>query len=212
MIRNTRSSEKSPFKPIPVPDYVSVVLERHAILRHELEAILSPPGNFILEVGCGHGHFLVAYAECHQDKVCIGIDLATDRVRRAIKKRTRANLANLHFLRADAHLFLTAIPGCATIGTVFMLFPDPWPKSRHHKHRVLQPSFLEAIAARAAPGCQIHFRTDYRPYFDAARMTINGSHNWQLLNTPWPFEFATVFQTRASSYDSLSAQLRTIPR
>lgn len=192
------------------PAYAALLVERRQVLHDELSRILTPGARFLWEVGCGHGHFLAAYAAAHPERLCIGVDLASERIERALRKRDRARLANLHFIRADAHLFLKSIPAGAEISDLFILFPDPWPKSRHHKHRVLQPAFLAAAALVAAPDCHLYFRTDFRPYFDDAGTTIRDSTHWELLDAapPWPFEFATVFQARARHHDSLIARRR----
>jgi len=168
-------------------------------------------GDFVWEVGCGHGHFLTAYATAHPTQVCIGVDIASDRIARARKKAERARLMRLHFLRTEAALFLEAMPPTLRIGAVFVLFPDPWPKLRHHKHRVLQPEFLQNLARRAAPGCRLHFRTDFEPYFREARDTAATSLVWRLVDAPWPFEFETVFQSRAADgYHSFIAEVRPV--
>lgn len=189
------------------PDYQAVLSERRKVLQEVLDRIMPSGGRFVWEVGSGHGHFLAAYAATHPDRLCIGVDLASDRIERALRKRDRARLGNLHFLRADARFFLQCLSGRSLISDLFVLFPDPWPKARHHKHRILQQDFLANAAAAALPDCRLHFRTDFRPYFDDACSAIRGSPHWQLLpdTTPWPFEYTTVFQHRAARHDSLIA-------
>jgi tRNA (guanine-N7-)-methyltransferase len=189
-------------------EYPAIIEQRRQELRTELGRILPANASFTWEVGSGHGHFLTAYARAHPEKLCIGIDLVSERVGRATRKRERAQLENLHFLRGDARLFLEALPPGAQLAEVFILFPDPWPKLRHHKHRILQPEFLVALAGHASRGCALYFRTDYRPYFDRACATIRASVHWEIQETPWPFEFETVFQSRATRHDSMIARLR----
>lgn len=190
------------------PEFGAVLADRRSQLQTDLDAVFAASPTFVWEVGCGHGHFLTAYANAHQDKICVGIDLVQERIERARRKRDRAGLRNLHFLRAEARLFLDALPPIRCISNVFILFSDPWPKSRHHKHRVVQPDFLSALATRAAPQCRFHFRTDYRPYFEDTRATITRSVDWEPIDEAWPFEFETVFQSRAASHDSLIARIR----
>jgi tRNA (guanine-N7-)-methyltransferase len=159
-----------------------------------------------LEIGCGHGHYLTAYAAAHPGSFCIGIDLLKDRIARAGRKRDRAKLTNLLFLEAEAREFLDALPPSVVLADVFILFPDPWPKRRHHKNRILQPDFLSALAAKANPGTRLCFRTDYAPYFADAHATATAHSDWKLApSEPWPFELETVFQSRADSYQSLLA-------
>jgi len=165
----------------------------------------------VLEIGCGHGHFLTAYAAAHPEKFCVGFDIVLDRIVRAGRKRTRAELEkNLAFVRAEATEFLAALPEHARFTEIFILFPDPWPKRRHHKNRMIRPEILSALAARALGGAhatRLYFRTDHAPYFADARQTIAEHPAWQIAppGTPWPFEFQTVFQGRAEGFQSLIA-------
>jgi len=196
------------------PLRTAAYLERMASRRDELAAKLAAllpattpaAAKFVWEVGCGHGHFLTAFAAAHPERLCLGIDLASERIERATRKQVRAKLANLHFLQADARLFLETMPTTARIGEVFILFPDPWPKSRHHKHRILQPDFLTEVARRAVPGAPLHFRTDHAPYFADAARTLAAHEAWTVTEEPWPFEVETVFQSRAEGYQSLVAR------
>lgn len=196
-------------EPVYKTGYGSVIAERREGVREELARILPADApRFVWEVGCGHGHFLTAYATAHPDRCCIGVDIESSRIVRATKKRDRARLKNLHFIRSEARLFLEALPAGARLAAVFVLFPDPWPKARHHKHRILQPSFLEQVARWAAPDCRLCFRTDYAPYFAEARETVAASPFWEIVAEPWPFEFETVFQSRAEQHESLIARRR----
>lgn len=191
--------------------YVNLLEDRRRQLLDELEPILAGKSEFVCEIGCGHGHFLTAYATAHPNRACLGVDLVSERVERARKKRDRARLANLHFLRAEARLFFDVLPAGVRLATIYILFPDPWPKLRHHKHRIIQPEFLELLAARATPECRLYFRTDFGPYFSAAQSTVRDHPRWQLVEELWPFEYETVFQARAESYASLVAALRPAP-
>lgn len=191
--------------------YQALTARRRRELREFLAAALTPGTSFTWEVGCGHGHFLSAYALAHPQRICVGVDISSDRIERAVRKRARARAGNLHFLQAEAALFLSELPERVGLDRVFILFPDPWPKLRHHKHRVIQPAFLDAIATRATADCRIYFRTDYLPYFRQAAELLGTHPNWQLAAEPWAFEHATVFQERAVEHHSLVA-VRRPPR
>lgn len=186
----------------------AILAERRRILREELAPALQHEQPLVWEIGCGHGHFLAAYAQAHADRHCIGIDIAGDRIERAVRKRDRAGLVNLHFLHAEAGLFLETLDPIRQIGTIFILFPDPWPKSRHHKHRLIQSAFLDTAARHATPDCHLYFRTDHAPYHADALKTLSSHPRWEVVDTPWPFEFETVFQSRAETYQSIVARRR----
>ncbi len=196
-------------KPAYPSDYISVLAERRESVREELKRILpEEASNLIWEVGCGHGHFLTAFASAHPTQCCIGVDIESSRIVRAIKKRDRAKLKNLHFIRAEARIFLEELPPAARVAAIFILFPDPWPKTRHHKHRVIQSGFLDALAHRSTKDARLYFRTDHAPYFAEACVLLNTAPGWQLADEPWPFEFETVFQSRAVQHQSLVAKRR----
>jgi tRNA (guanine-N7-)-methyltransferase len=188
--------------------YRTILSERRQVLREQVETFIPPGATFVWEIGSGHGHFLTAYAQAHPTKLCAGIDIVGERVERALRKRDRARLANLSFFRAEARLFLQTLPAGAKFADIFVLFPDPWPKLRHHKHRIMQPAFLASIADHATPDCRLHFRTDFAPYFEDTLEVVRAHPKWELAADPWPFEFATVFQRRAPSFQSLVARLR----
>lgn len=192
--------------------YAAILDERRTGVQAQLSAILAQAKpTLVWEIGCGHGHFLTAYAAAHPEHTCIGVDMESARIERAVLKRDRARLTNLHFVRAEARLFLAALPAGLTFDWIFVLFPDPWPKLRHHKHRLIQPEFLAALAAHASAHCRLCFRTDHTAYFSAARRVFAEADGWQITDEPWPFEFETVFQSRAPAYQSLIVR-RSGPR
>lgn len=181
--------------------------ERQEALRAAFAVLLDNAPPFVLEIGCGHGHFLTGYAAAHPAELCLGIDLRLERIERAERKRRRSGLANLHFLRAAASDFLAALPARARFSALYILFPDPWPKQRHHKNRLMNPIFLQEVAGRAGPGVRLYFRTDYEPYFAETAAALGAHPAWRLLPAaPWPFELPTVFQARAAGYHSLVAE------
>lgn len=132
-----------------------------------------------------------------------------DRIERGNRKRTRAKLDHLHFIHADARDFLEALPRGVTFAAVYILFPDPWPKRRHHKNRIMQPEFLTAVAKRAGEDTRLHFRTDHEPYFRDAETAVHAHPDWEIVAEPWPFEYVTVFQSRADSHHSFTARLHS---
>ena len=186
--------------------YRAEITRRREELRNLLVAAIGSATGFTWELGCGHGHFLTAYAQKHPEKLCVGIDIVGERVERATRKRDRARLENLFFLRAEARLFLDVLPWVVSFSELFILFPDPWPKLRHHKHRILQPEFLTLAASRASEAAQLCFRTDSGPYYDYAEQAIRAHPRWKISEEAWPFEFTTVFQSRAETYRSLIAR------
>ena len=186
-------------------EFVELMAQRRADLRAKLTPIFPAPRGIVWEIGCGHGHFLERYAAEFPQRLCVGVDLASERITRALRKSERGMLLNCHFIRAEAVEFLRALPEGVTLDEIWVLFPDPWPKKRHHKNRILQPAFFEALAAYAPTEARLYFRTDSTDYFKAVQGFLPALKTWKTteIGEPWPLEHETVFQARAESYQSL---------
>jgi tRNA (guanine-N7-)-methyltransferase len=190
------------------PTYLEARKERLDTLRSAIEP-LADRSTITLEIGSGHGHFLTAYAAAHPQEFCVGIDIILDRFRRSERKRTRAAASNLCFIRAEASEFLEVLPLRTRLARIFVLFPDPWPKRRHHKNRLIRPDFLSRLAKQTNARGELYFRTDDAPYFTAAKTVIAHHPDWEISHdASWPFELETVFQKRATSFQSLIARRR----
>jgi len=185
--------------------YHSQLDERQSQLRALSAELFAGNKACVLEIGCGHGHFLNKYASTYNEKFCLGLDIISDRIDRARRKQQRGCLNNLHFLHANAEEFLVAAPAGLRFLDVYVLFPDPWPKRRHHKNRLLQPDFLSRLQPMMAQGSRLFFRTDDKEYYASSEEILNEHPGWALGAGTWPFECETVFQQRADTYFSLVA-------
>jgi tRNA (guanine-N7-)-methyltransferase len=183
--------------------FLSQVTARRETLCNANQTLLAGFTSYVLEIGCGHGHMLSAYAATHPGKLCIGIDIIADRIDRANRKKNRAHLSNLYFLHASAEDFLASMPSHISLSDIFVLFPDPWPKRRHHKNRLMQPEFLTQLGSKVTEASRLYFRTDDLAYFTATEAVFQTHPGWMISGDPWVFEFATVFQERASGHYSL---------
>lgn len=188
--------------------YLARIAERKNRLRDTLREVVSPHKSMVWEVGCGHGHFLTAYAKANPETLCVGVDIVRDRIARAKRKANRTGLTHLHFVLAEANDFLSMLPESMRFSSIYVLFPDPWPKRRHHKNRLMQSAFLTAVGERAGQGTRLYFRTDFEPYFAEVAATLAAHALWERVDEPWPFEEQTVFQARAPLYHSLVAGRR----
>lgn len=193
--------------PLRTAQYLAHVETRRASLRRWSADRLSAGPPVTLEIGCGHGHFLTNYAKLDPAQKFVGLDIIAERIVRAVRKVKRAKLENLHFIQASAEDFLATLPPEVSFSRIFLLFPDPWPKRRHHKNRVMQNAFLDLLAAVCTPKARLYFRTDDQAYFKAAKELILGHSRWQIIEDDWPFESTTVFQQRAPSFQSLTVEL-----
>lgn len=182
------------------------VQERTQALKDVCAAVFAGKGDVTLEIGCGHGHFLNAYADVHPEEFCVGIDIIGERIYKSKRKQERAERENIAFVKSEAVEFLEALPEGVRIKNIFILFPDPWPKRRHFHRRLMQASFLTLLCKAAAPDARLYFRTDHKEYFRWALSKVSNHPDWQLVaDVPWPFEHETFFQNLAEGYQSLVA-------
>ena len=158
-----------------------------------------------LEIGCGHGHWLNSYSDSNQNITCIGIDLNTKRIDKSNNKKNLSNRNNLFFFKAEAFEFITFMPKKIKIRNIFILFPDPWPKKKHHKRRLIQNSFLDHLKLYSTKNSLLFFRTDFYEYFEWTKDKINQSRSWNLNNENLPFEHETYFQNLLPNFNTLSA-------
>ena len=166
--------------------YEAQTAARKAALREKLKTLL-PTGNVYktLEIGCGHGHFLVHHAQTYAERFCLGIDLISQRLAAAERKAQRAALENCHFLKARAEELLECLPVGFLWNEILIFYPDPWPKKRHHKHRLLQEAFLSQLAQCVVPNARIHFETDDTDYFEAVCACVAQHPCWEKVDAPF---------------------------
>lgn len=180
--------------------------ERKVELRRSLETDLDGEDRILFEAGCGHGHWLTSYAEAHPEAQCVGIDLISWRIRKGLDKRDKRGLKNLHFYKAELGEFLEVLPEALRFERTVLLFPDPWPKARHHRRRMVQATFLDEVARRTDRGGQFCFRSDDRPYFDWAVEHLEAHPEWEISRAAeWPHEEDTYFQDLMEEYFSVIA-------
>ena len=166
-----------------------------AILNESLGKLLKSKNEFTLEIGCGHGHWLAAYAKANPEEYCVGIDLITGRIAKSLRKQELQNIKNVSFLKAEATEVLDALSPDHKIKKIFILYPDPWPKRRHHKNRFLCAENLSRLAKASSPDAKLYFRTDDADYFDWTVRELKNHPEWQICEeNSWPFETPTFFE------------------
>jgi tRNA (guanine-N7-)-methyltransferase len=174
---------------------------------NELSKSISLTNNlFDLEIGCGHGHWLNAYSDINRDITCVGIDLISKRIQKSNNKKDSFGRNNLFFYKAEANEFLHFKPLNIKIRNIFILFPDPWPKKRHHKRRLIQNEFLDLLKLHVCDKSLIYFRTDHLDYLKWTEEKFQNSENWKIIGDKWPFEHETFFQNLLPNYKSLVAK------
>jgi tRNA (guanine-N7-)-methyltransferase len=122
-----------------------------------------------VELGSGDGSFLVEWARRHPDQNFLGVERLLGRIRKLNRKALRAGLTHLRCLRLEASYVVEYLLPPASVRALHIYFPDPWPKRKQRKHRLINSRFTEVAARVIAPGGSVHLRTDDADYF--AQMT-----------------------------------------
>ena len=177
-----------------------------------LEFDLSRP--LEIEVGCGKGKFLTARAKAHPDCDFLGIERMLERVRLFDGKCRRERIGNAHVLRLEAlYAFHYLLPEHHA-RAVYVFFPDPWPKRKHHSHRLFGPLFLNALWKRLEIGGRIEFATDHREYFETVGECFGADARFEPVEPmPRPREVWTEFETmfREQGLPIHAAAWRSLP-
>ncbi|WIM04610.1 MAG: tRNA (guanosine(46)-N7)-methyltransferase TrmB [Candidatus Nitricoxidivorans perseverans] len=130
----------------------------------DLDAAFGRAAPKILEIGCGMGETTAAIAAAHPENDYLGIEVHTPGVGSLLKEIADRGLSNLRIVQHDAvEVVRDMIPEGALAG-IHIYFPDPWPKKRHHKRRLIQPAFVALLASRLAAGGYLHCATDWEEY------------------------------------------------
>jgi tRNA (guanine-N7-)-methyltransferase len=127
-------------------------------------ALFGRPAETILEIGFGMGETTAAIAAAQPDKNFLGIEVHTPGVGSLLKRIGELGLANLRLIQHDAVEVLHDMIPPTSLDGVHIFFPDPWPKKRHHKRRLVQADFVALLASRLKPGGYVHLATDWQDY------------------------------------------------
>ncbi len=127
----------------------------------------------VLEIGFGMGESTAQIAQSRPDMDFIGVEVHTPGVGSLLKQIEERGLANVRVIQHDAVEVLQHMIGENTLAGAHIFFPDPWPKLRHHKRRLIQPGFVRLIASRLEPGGYLHAATDWETYAEHILATLS---------------------------------------
>ena len=128
-----------------------------------------------LEIGMGKGTFLTEQAKAHLDVNFFGIEWARWYWRYASDRLRRNQCLNVRTVRAEAGYFLNEFVSDASLAVLHIYFPDPWPKKRHHKRRLIQEPFMRQIERVLMPGGRVQIVTDHQEYFEQIESMVKAS-------------------------------------
>ena len=137
-----------PFSPVPL----------------DLDRVFGRAAPRTLEIGFGMGETTAAIAQEHPENDYLGIEVHTPGVGSLLKRIADLRLENLRIVQHDAVEVVEQMIAPAALTAVHVFFPDPWPKKRHHKRRLMQPAFVALLASRMKPGACVHTCTDWEEY------------------------------------------------
>lgn len=123
------------------------------------------PGALEIEIGCGKGGFLLNRARVHPEIRMLGIEWANKYYRYCADRMARWDVRNVRVMRTDAKFLVLhhLPPGCVSV--LHLYHPDPWPKKRHHKRRLVQVDFAQAVVRMLVPGGKWFIQSDHEEYF-----------------------------------------------
>jgi tRNA (guanine-N7-)-methyltransferase len=136
----------------------------HAPQVLDTAALFGRRAPLTLEIGFGNGENLLALARAHPERDYLGIEVHRPGVGRLLLGAAQHELGNLRVICHDAVEVLAAQIAPATLAEILILFPDPWPKKRHHKRRLVQREFVDLAASRLQSGGMLRLATDWEPY------------------------------------------------
>jgi tRNA (guanine-N7-)-methyltransferase len=138
----------------------------------DLAAIFERSAPLSVEIGFGNGDNLLALAAAHPERIYLGIEVHLPGIGRLLRALEDRGLTNVRVVCRDAVDVLgeQLAPGC--VDELLILFPDPWPKKRHHKRRLVQPPFVELAVSRLAVGGVLRLATDWEPYAQEMLTTL----------------------------------------
>lgn len=165
--------ETQPFNILPRPLMAGEFAPGDYFRKLERNEIYREGRPLEVDLGCGDGSFLMEMAREYPERDFLGVERLLGRVRKVCKKLTRRNLENARVLRLDSRYVVEWLLPEAVVSRVHLLCPDPWPKLRHHRRRLVQAEFLEAVRRALLPGGEFLFMTDHEEYFQWATEKIH---------------------------------------
>ena len=168
----------------PAPPENLLVTLASIVERLDISQLFPQPQPLEVELGCGDASFLVEYARLNPEKNFIGVERLLGRLQKLDKKSRRLGLANVRGIRIEsAYLLEFLLPrNCAQ--ALHIYFPDPWPKKKHRRHRLINERFPTLARQVLAPGGTVFLRTDDTDYFQQMNEVFDAAKEFSKVETP----------------------------
>lgn len=184
---NTETRPEETGKPATNP---GVRLPCDILSRLDLDVLFPGLDGMEVELGSGDGSFLAEYAALNPGRGFLGVERLLGRLRKLERKAQRRGLSNLRVLRLEAGYVLRWKLAAGMVSALHVYFPDPWPKRRHWKRRLINEVFVEEAARILRPGGRVFLRTDNEPYFEQMRDVFGRSDRF--IEVDFPSDLAAV--------------------
>jgi tRNA (guanine-N7-)-methyltransferase len=165
---NGRVSESQDLHVLPRAGMAGEFVPGHYFRRLERRELCREGHPLEVDLGCGDGTFLREMAAAFPQRDFLGVERLLGRVRKVCRRITRGGLENARVLRLESRYAVEWLLPEASVARLHLLCPDPWPKVRHHRRRLVQVEFLEAIRRVLEPGGEFLFMTDHEEYYEWA--------------------------------------------
>ena len=170
-----------------IPDSIKMLLKLAPLdLPTTAEQLFGRAGPLVLEVGFGDGQFTAGLARRHPEWNIIGAEVSLASVTRAVKRMRREGVTNVRLHRGHGRFIVRNLVAPGGLHQVFVNFPDPWPRQRHHKNRLLQADFFQLLATRLEPDGALQLTTDHEEYFQFALAEGKASGCFAITQGPPP--------------------------
>jgi tRNA (guanine-N7-)-methyltransferase len=154
------------------------------VQRLDLAGLFAERQPLEVELGSGDGSFLAQYAGGHRDRNFIGVERLLGRLRKLDRKSSRLGLTNVRAVRIEAGYFLEYLLPPKTAEALHIYFPDPWPKRKHRKNRLLNQRFADVARGALLPGGRVYLRTDDADYFAQMKSVFGTCPFFKEIPTP----------------------------
>ena len=141
----------------------------------DLKAVFPVAEKIIMEIGFGMGEATAIMALNSPQNGYLAVDLHPPGIGKLLARIQEQGISNIKVIEDDVHVVLPYMIHDDALDGVHLYFPDPWPKSKHHKRRIVTPAFLQLIAAKLKPGGYFHLATDWFPYAQAMQLVFSTS-------------------------------------
>jgi tRNA (guanine-N7-)-methyltransferase len=144
----------------------------------DLVELFGREAELIVEIGSGMGSSLVPMAKARPEANVLAFEVYQPAVARTLLKLARDGVDNVRLVQANAVEGLTILLDEDSVDALWLFFPDPWHKSKHHKRRLLTPAFVQLLSTRMKPGAELRLATDWEDYALQMRSVLNASDSF----------------------------------